>query len=66
MPRALDTALAILERLGVPLPRTADEIAEETARLQRELRFSPAEIEALAEQPDLVDPRLSAVVERRA
>ncbi|MCY1064893.1 AAA family ATPase [Nannocystis sp. RBIL2] len=63
MPRALDTALAILERLGVPLPRTADEIAEETARLQRELRFSPAEIEALAEQPDLVDPRLSAVVE---
>ncbi|MDC0716599.1 AAA family ATPase [Nannocystis bainbridge] len=63
MPRAIDTALAILDRLGVPLPRTAAELAGETERLQRELRFTPAEIDALAERPDLVDPRLSAVVE---
>ncbi|MEB3337100.1 MAG: AAA family ATPase [Leptolyngbyaceae bacterium] len=60
---AIDTALDILEKLGVVLPTTPEEITFYCENLQQDLTFETDQIAALADLPEMSDATKRAAME---
>ncbi len=63
LPAAIDTALVVLEMLGVPIPTDVEEINQYCEQIRQELVFENSQIAELANLPLMSDPHKQAAME---